>query len=329
MTSKQLKMIAKRALPNDITVERIEAMAERTKNWGKWGPEDQVGTLNYVTAEDVQGASKLIRKGKSFSLAIDFGQSGPQEGWGGRFNPIHTMLATGTDAVAGRQDGIKIRYADDMVSMPLQCATQWDALGHVFYGDKMWNGYDATLVDSSGAHKNSITETRDKMVGRGVLLDMARHLGGDYLEDGFGISSADLDACAKAQGVEIRRGDFVIVRTGQMEGRMARGKWDGYAGGDAPGLRFETAEWIHAREIAAICTDTWGCEVRPNESTVAQQPWHWIVIPMIGISMGEIFNLKALAEDCAEDGVYEFFFCAPPLPITNAVGSPINPMAIK
>ena len=102
-----------------------------------------------------------------------------------------------------------------------------------------------------------------------------------------------------------------------------------YAGGDAPGLAFETAEWIYEKEIAAICTDTWGCEVRPNETQDASQPWHWVVIPMIGITMGEIFYLKDLAADCVEDKVYEFFFCGPPLPVTKAVGSPINPMAIK
>jgi kynurenine formamidase len=324
-----LKMIPKRPLPNDVTLASIEAMAQRVKNWGRWGPHDEIGTLNYVTPADVAHAAALAKKGKVFSLALDFGASGPQEGWGGRFNPIHTMLATGTDAVAGRQDGIKIRYADDMITMPLQCNTQWDALGHVFYGDKMWNGYDAALVDSSGANKNGIEKTRDRMVGRGVLLDIPRYLGGDYLEDGFGIGSSDLEACAKKQGVEIRRGDFVIVRTGQMEHRLALGQWQGYAGGDAPGLRFETNEWIHDKQIAAICADTWGCEVRPNESTEAQQPWHWVVIPMIGITMGEIFYVKELAADCAADGVYEFLFCAPPLPITKGCGSPINPMAIK
>jgi kynurenine formamidase len=239
------------------------------------------------------------------------------------------MLATGTDAVAGRHDKAGLRYADDMVTMPLQCGTQWDGLGHIFYGEHMWNGYDARLVDSTGAKKNGIHKTRAKMVGRGVLLDIARYKDGDYLEDGYGIGNDDLDGCAKAQGVEVRAGDFVIVRSGQMEHCLARGDWGTYAAGDAPGLRFETAEWIHRKEIAAICLDTWGCEVRPNESTEAFQPWHWIVIPMIGITMGEIFYLKDLADDCAKDKVYEFLFCAPTLPITGAVGSPINPIVLK
>jgi kynurenine formamidase len=326
-----LRMHPRNALKKYVTLEVIEETAKRLSNWGKWGSDDELGTLNYVTADDIVVAGKLIKKGKIFSLGLPFDQNGPQvgAGWGRRFNPIHAMLASGVDAVAGRQDGGKIRYADDFVILPLQCGTQWDALGHIFYKEKMWNGYDARLVDSAGASKNGIEKTKDKMAGRGVLLDIPRFKGADYLEDGYGITNQDLDDCAKAQGVQIKRGDFVIVRTGQMENCLHRGDWGGYAGGDAPGLCFENTEWLHRNEVAAICCDTWGCEVRPNESEAAFQPWHWIVIPMMGITMGEIFYLKDLAEDCAKDKVYEFFFTAPPLPITGAVGSPINPMAIK
>jgi len=116
-----------------------ELLEGAPKNWGKWGPNDELGTLNYVKPADLIRAGSLVRKGKAFSLGLDFNQDGPQRtGWGGRFNPIHVMLATGTDAVAGRQDAGKLRYADDMVSMPLQCGTQWDALGHIFNGEKMW-----------------------------------------------------------------------------------------------------------------------------------------------------------------------------------------------
>ncbi len=162
------------ALPK-ITMKDITNAAERLSNWGRWGANDEIGTLNNITPQDIINAAKLIRKGKVFSLGLNFDNRGPQDGkWGGRFNPIHTMLTSGTDAVAGRQEAIGVRYADDMVSMPLQCGTQWDALGHIFFGEKMWNGYDARLVDSSGAEKNGIEKTKDKMVGRGVLLDIAR-----------------------------------------------------------------------------------------------------------------------------------------------------------
>ncbi len=220
-----------------VTLQDIQNTAERLKNWGRWGAGDEAGTLNNVSPQDIVNAGKLIRKGKVFSLALNFDSSGPQSGlWGNRFNPIHTMIATGTDAVAGRQESIKIRYADDMVTMPLQCGTQWDALGHIFYGDKMWNGYDARLVDSNGAQKNGIEKVKDKMVGRGVLLDVARFKGVDSLEDGYGIGTEELEKCAAAQGVEIRQGDFVIFRTGHMERCLKAGSWEGYAGGNAPGL---------------------------------------------------------------------------------------------
>ena len=318
----------------DIKVGRkaIEEASKKLSNWGRWGKDDQIGTLNHVTPEDIVNAAKLVRKGKVFRLGLNLDENGPQRGlFGGRWNPLHQMLATGTDAIAGKHDVTPgLRYADDAINLPTQAATQWDALSHVFLGDKMWNGYPAALVDSRGAHKNGIEKFANKMVGRGVLLDVARHKGVDCLDDGYPITVADLDGTAKAQGVEVRRADFVIVRTGQMEDRLRKGEWGGYAGGPAPGLAFETLDWIHGRQIAAICSDTWGIEVRPNDTEPdVFQPWHWVTIPAIGIVHGEIFYVEELAADCAADRVYEFFFCAPPLVITRGTGSPINPQAIK
>src|SRR5205807_3198495 len=218
----------------EITVNRksVYEAAEKLSNWGRWGADDQIGTLNHITPHDIIGAAKLIRKGKAFALGIPLDRSGPQTGlFGGRWNPIHTMLATGTDAVAGRQDRtMRMRYADDAINMPVQAATHWDSLGHIFLDDKMYNGFDARLVDCNGLAKLGIEHARAKMVGRGVLLDVARHKGVDYLEDGYGIANDELDKAAKAQNVEIRRGDFVIVRTGQMERCLQSGKWGGYAG---------------------------------------------------------------------------------------------------
>lgn len=316
----------------DITVGRkaIYEAAEKLSNWGRWGKDDQLGTLNLITADDVRNAASMIRKGKTFALGLPLDEKIQSGLFGGRWNPIHTMLATGTDAVAGNQDlGAYLRYADDAINMPCQASTQWDALAHIFLDDKMYNGYPATLVDAKGAKKLGIEHTKDKMVGRGVLLDVARHKGVDALDDGYAITIDDLEATAKSQNVEIQRADFVIVRTGQQEACLKSGVWGGYAGGDAPGLAFETCYWIKEKDIAAICSDTWGCEVRPNETDEVNQPWHWVVIPAIGITMGEIFYLKELAEDCDDDGVYEFFFCAPPLNLPGGCGSPINPQAIK
>ena len=313
-----------------VGLKAIEEASKKLSNWGRWGKEDQIGTLNFVTPQDVVSAAKLVRKGKAFALGIPLDRNGPQTGlFGGRFNPIHQMLATGTDAIAGRQDWNKIRYADDTLNLCVQGATHWDALGHIFYETHAYNGHDAKLIDANGLNVLGIENSRDKMNGRGVLLDIARHRGVESLNDGEAISNDELDACAKAQGVEIRRADFVIIRTGQIERCLMEGKWGGYAGGDAPGVKFENCYWCHEKEIAAICTDTWGVEVRPNETSEANQPWHWVVIPAMGLCMGEIFYLKELAADCAADRIYEFFFCGPPLIITGGTGSPINPQAIK
>jgi kynurenine formamidase len=318
-----------------ITQDDLRAAAEKYKNWGKWGPNDEIGTLNYTSPEDIVAAAQLVKKGKVISLALNFDNNGPQGGKTnypvlGRINPLHSMLRTGTDAYSGVLDKRGIRAADDMVVMPLQCGTQWDGLGHVFYEDNMWNGYDCREVSSFGAAKCGIEKTKSKMVGRGVFLDVARALGKECLDDGYGITCEDLDLTAKKQKITFKRGDYIIVRTGQMERCLKAGNWDGYPGGDAPGFAFETLEFVAKTELAALASDTWGCEVRPNNTEGGiNQPWHWITIPIMGMTMGEIFYLKDLAEDCAADSVYEFMFVAPAIPITGGVGSPTNPLAIK
>lgn len=190
----------------NVSRKAVYEAADKLSNWGRWGGDDQIGTLNYVKPEDIVSAASLVRRGKIFALGIPLDRTGPQTGlFGGRWNPIHTMLATGTDAVAGRQDQtVRLRYADDAINMPVQGATHWDALGHIFLDDKMYNGYDARMVDSNGLGKLGIEHSREKMVGRGVLLDIARYKGVEYLPDGYGISNNDLDATAKAQKVEFR-----------------------------------------------------------------------------------------------------------------------------
>ena len=135
----------------NITVGKkaIAEATEKLKNWGRWGKDDQIGTLNHVKPEDIVRAAGLIRSGKIFALGIPLDRNGPQTGlFGNRWNPIHTMLATGTDAVAGRYEKVpNIRYADDAINLPVQCATHWDLLGHIFYEDKMYNGFDAREAD--------------------------------------------------------------------------------------------------------------------------------------------------------------------------------------
>src|SRR5262245_32058890 len=219
-----------------LTRDDLRKAADKYKNWGRWGPNDEIGTLNHTRPEDIVAAARLVRKGKVISLALNFDNHGPQGAKSeypalGRINPLHTMLRTGTDAYSGVLDHRGIRAADDMVVMPLQCGTQWDGLGHVFYEDFMWNGYDCRQVTSQGAQKCGIEKTKNRMVGRGVLLDIPRVFGKEALEDGYAITGQDLDRTAAAHRIAVGRGDYVIVRTGQMEAKLNAGSWDGYPGG--------------------------------------------------------------------------------------------------
>jgi kynurenine formamidase len=323
----------------------IAAAAKRCSNWGRWGADDVLGTLNFLTAgKRAQGAA-LVRRGASFSLAQRFEADGPQKGWRRRTNPVHTMLDTGLDAERGQGFPHGLGGADDVVFMPLQAATQWDGLGHIFDHGTAWNGRRAgDVVTSEGDRLTGIETTAALIVGRGVLLDVGRVLGPAYgpetgtdteLPDGFAITAEHLAATIAAQGPTSRvgRGDLLLVRTGQLT-RARRGiergeGWGDYAGGAAPGLSFTTVDWLHATEIAGIATDTWGFEVRPNEFDEAFQPLHQVAIPHLGLFLGEMWDLDALAADCAADGVFEFFLSAAPLPVTGAVGAPVNPIAVK
>lgn len=315
-----------------MTTETIIAEAtEKYRNWGKWGQDDQQGTLNYITREKIAEAGRLVKQGKTFSLALALDSRGPQRNRGGRFNPLHIMTADGGDWAAGQRpfpNGMSA--ADDVVTMPLQCATHWDALSHIFDHGKMWNGYDVSEISSRGAARNGIEKAAPRLISRGVMLDIARFKGVDALEDGYAISEKDLLGCIEAQGQtsQVGTGDIVLVRTGQL-GRARAARWGTYAGGDAPGLSFYTLDWLQSTQIAAIASDTWGVEVRPHEFPDAFQPLHQIVIPNMGLTLGEMFDLDALATDCANDGIYEFLLAAAPLPFTGAVGAPTNPQAIK
>jgi kynurenine formamidase len=275
-------------------------------------------------------AASLVRRGTVISLALPFNAKGPQINQPRRFNPIHRMMLTGPDFTTGAltlPGGVG--FTDDMVIMPLQCGTQWDALSHCFTDGRLYNGYDANQVANNGARRNGIEKIARGVVARGVLLDLPRVKGVPWLEPGYPVGVDDLEAALAAEDVRAGAGDILIVRTGHLAMCRHNKAWGTYAGGDAPGLSFYTADWVHARQLAGVATDTWGMEVRPNEIPDSFQPLHQIFIPAMGLLIGEIFDLEALADDCAADGVYEFFFTAPPLPITGAVGSPINPLAIK
>ncbi len=204
-----------------------------------------------------------------------------------------------------------------------------DSLAHIFHDGHSYNGRGIeTVTAGDGARYNSITRLAPKSAGRGVLLDVARYLGRPWLEPGESIQGDVLADCAAAQGVEVREGDFVLVRTGHLERKLGEGAWGDYVGGPAPGLGLSTAGFLAERHAVAVATDTWSGEVTPFETPDLLFPLHVALLVNAGIYLGEIWDLGALAADCAEHRVYEFFLAAQPLLVTGAVGSPLTPLAI-
>jgi kynurenine formamidase len=304
-------------------MEDFRQLGQRVSNWGRWGPEDEKGTLNYITPDKVVAASQLVRKGQIFDLGIPFDGNGPQPG-GGRINPVHLMSQTGDEQLFPGG----FRYADDYIFMPLQGASQWDALAHVYYDDTLYNGFPAKGVTVIGAAKCAIDKIAKGVTGRGVLLDIATLQGVDWLEMGTVITPADLEAAEAAQGVRVGSGDILLFRTGWRRFFLERGSAAEFMAGE-PGLGQDCVEWLHERQVAAVCSDNWAIEVLPGENPDALLQVHCVLIRDMGMTLGEILDFEELAADCAADGVYEFLFCAPPLKVTNGVGSPINPLAIK
>lgn len=299
-----------------------KALGQELSNWGRWGPDDQVGTLNLVAPAHVVAAAAEVRRGAVFQLSIPIGKDGPQVGIGGRVNPVHLMSMGPSDF-----DPHGLQVADDWIIMPLQSGTQWDALAHVGYDDKLYNGFPATEVGArTGARRLAVDAYSDKIVGRGVLLDIARLRGVPWLEPGTAITPDDLEEAERAQGISVGEGDFLLVRTGWRVRLLEQGR-EGWMGSE-PGLGIDCCRWLHARGVAAVGSDNWAIEVIPSESG-DMLPLHCVLIRDLGMPLAEMLDLESLAADCAADGVWSFLFVAPPLHISNAVGSPVTPIAVK
>ena len=295
----------------------------RLRNWGRWGDDDERGTVNLITPEHLVAAAGLVRRGAIFDLGIPFDGNGPQPG-GSRINPVRLMSETGHD-----QDFPgAFHYADDYVFMPLQSASQWDGLAHVYYDDQMYNGFPSSDIGPHGAKHCSIDKLAKGIAGRGVLLDIARLKGVEWLEAGYVITPDDLDAAAERQEVTIGAGDILLFRTGWRTKFVTEGDATEFMAGE-PGLGLACCEWLHARDVAVVASDNWAIEVLPGEIDTELLPVHMVLIRDMGMTLGEILDLDELAADCESDGVWEFFLSAPPIKFTAAVGSPINPLAIK
>lgn len=322
-------------------------LADDVRNWGRWGADDELGTLNLITAEKVAEAAGCVKLGKVIPLGGDFGSSGPQGAFQFRQNPVHVMTVDGGDAdtlvqyapgwlrnsVARELSSFFVdnifRFNDDMIVMPLQAATQWDALSHVYYEDKLYNGFPADSVTSFGARHCGIDKVDVKgITSRGVLLDVVAHRGEDvFCPPGNPITPAELDDIVAKQGVTIGIGDIVVVHTGWWTRFLSTG--DGAEPGS--GLDWTCASWLHDHDVAAVAADNLMVEDPDPANGVEGTflPMHMLCLRDMGLMLGEYWDLTGLAADCAADGVYEFQLIAPPLKVVGAVGAPVSPIAIK
>ena len=322
--------------------EYFKELAARVRNWGRWGPEDQVGTLNLIDeAARLRGVG-AVKDGVAFALGLPMSEAeGIQMGFvEGRVNPTRTMTSI-NDPLDG--DPGWIAFSEDVVTLAMQCATHWDGLAHVSYGAGpdgavLYNGYPASSVTEEGASKLGI-HLVGAVVSRGVLLDLPRSKDLEILEPGYPITPADLDAACARGGIDVQPGDVVLVRTGQTAHLALPGR-PGLGGRQpardlvaytwpTPGLTMATAEWFHAHDVAAVATDTMVFEVYPCESKDLYLPVHLLHLVEMGMTQGQNWFLDELADACAADGRYDFLLDATPLPFTNALGSPVNPVALR
>ncbi|MET0520783.1 MAG: cyclase family protein [Jiangellaceae bacterium] len=307
-----------------MTPDEFTTLAASVSNTGRWGADDQRGTLNLIDADSIRRGLAAVRQAMPIRLSIPLDLEGPQDGTGipGRINPVRTMLgintATGAHPAAAA-------YSDDIIVMPTQAATHWDALSHVSWKGRMYNNVPADSITARGATRLGI-DTLGPIVTRGVLLDVARHLGVDRLPGGTEVTGAMLEACARDQGVEMHPGDVVLVRTGHIQLFHER-DIHGYHT-PTPGLGVDSAVFFRDAGTAAVATDTIAFERLPSEVPEVVLPVHVLFLVEMGMPQGQNFDLEELAAASAADGHYDFLFEGTPLAITDSTGGAMNPIAL-
>ncbi|WP_455351132.1 cyclase family protein [Streptomyces sp. SYSU K217416] len=298
-------------------------IAKRVNNWGRWGADDEIGTLNLITDQVAREAASAIVTGRRIPLALPLHQDGVQTGViPGRINPLHSMVQINQELFGPGT----VACSDDAVTMGLQAATHWDALTHVSHSGKIYNGRPAdTITPHTRARFSGIDKARH-IVSRGVLLDVARAHGADRLAGDHAVTPEDLSAAEELAGTTVRAGDIVLVRTGQIQLYLAGDK-HGY-GYPSPGLSVRTPEWFHARDVAAVANDTLTFEIFPPEIENLWLPVHALHLVEMGMLQGQNWNLEKLSTACAEEGRYSFLLAAMPEPFVGGVGTPVAPVAV-
>ena len=302
-------------------------------NWGKWGPDDEVGSLNYLGAGEVLRGITAVRSGEVFTLQVPIGLPGtPDPVWPERTPAVRTQVMDEGYFARGDQDEPSDghHWADDKIEMFLQGSTQYDALAHYWYDGRVWNVYPAEST-TGGLSRASVLPIAERgVVGRAVLIDLARGRGKEVLDKGEAITIEDLLSIGASQGTEIQKRDILVLRTGWIGSYYRRDAEEFYADYNEPGLVYspELVEWFQEMEIPNLVTDTIANE-RSFYDGGLQLPLHCALMRNLGVAMTEICNLDPLAEACQQDGRWEFLYVAAPLKVAMASGAPVNPVAIR
>ncbi len=301
---------------SDLTEAQVKEFFTSLSNWGKWGPNDQLGALNYITPEKRARAIGLVQEGKTVSMSLPLATTPSPD------NPTpvtHLMIQTGEEGAIGCADYFSIA--------PHGAAnTHLDALCHVFFEGKMYNGYPATDVGVHGAKNGAIDAIKEGMVARGVVLDIPRVKGKNWLEPREAVFPEDLQAAEKAQGMQVEEGDVLFVRTGRYARVRALGPWDGLQEGLA-GLHVSCLPWLYERRIGAMGADG-GSDVFPSGYEKLFAPIHLVTIVAMGVHLIDNCDLEAVSAACAERSRWAFLLVVAPLVLQHGTASPVNPLAV-
>jgi kynurenine formamidase len=309
--------------PSFISSSEFDELFKSVCNWGKWGSDDERGTLNYITPEEVRNAASQVRSGRTVSMAAPINKvAGPD-------NPhpaVHYMVQA-YDVPSGLGEP---QFSTDFLACEFHgdCHTHIDALCHIAYKGRLYNGKPAQDVTSRGPKIQDITAYAHGIVGRGVLLDIPRLRGVKWLEPGEAVTPEELEAAEKAQGVGLGKGDIFVFRTGHHRRRLEMGPWDNsYSGEGKAGLHALAIPLLHEREVAAFFPDGDGETVPSNVEGVAY-PIHTLQIASMGMACSDSLQFEELVQVCEQEHRWEFMVMAAPLRLPGGTGSLFNPIAV-
>jgi kynurenine formamidase len=306
-----------------VTGDRMRELFESVKNWGRWGPEDEGGALNLITAERRRAAANEVVDGVVVSCAHELAVLPSAE----NMRPaLHMMVRGGDDCLV---PAIGLETTSDFVGVAFHgmATSHVDALCHVFVDGQMYNGFPGTEVKSTGARRGSIMAARDGIVGRGVLLDIPALRGVPFLEPGDAVTPDELSAAEEAQGVVVGEGDILLVATGRDARRALHGPWHPFEVGMA-GLHPECLGWLHDRDVSVLGSDGVSDVLPGPHPDGWGMPIHQGTIVAMGVHLLDNLRLDRLMEACRVLGRSSFLFTVAPLRVEGGTGSPANPIAL-